>query len=71
MIEERLLRERVRLLEKELETLIEKMDEIAAGLKELEDVKREIKGLKLYIGRAHPDFKKEFPAILQKIFRKT
>lgn len=71
MREERLLQERINLLRKELATLTEKLDEIAVALEEVEDLRREIKGLKLFLGRAHPDFKKEFPGIMQKVFKKT
>lgn len=71
MKEERLLKERFDLLEKELITLVEKLDKIAAALEEIGDLKHEIKGLKLFLGRTYPDFKKEFPAIMQKIFKKT
>lgn len=70
MKEERILKEKFDLIEKELTTLIEKLEEISAALKGIEDLKLEIKGLKLFIGRTHPEFKSQFPEIMQKIFNK-
>lgn len=71
MKEERILKERLDLLEKELMTLTEKLEEINAALKDIEDLKLEIKGLKLFLGRAHPEFKGQFPEIMQKFFAKS
>jgi hypothetical protein len=67
--EERALRERVNLLEKELVMLTEKLEEMRASLKEIEDLKLEIKGLKLFLGRAYPEFKSKFPEIMKKIYK--
>jgi argonaute-like protein implicated in RNA metabolism and viral defense len=66
--EERVLKEKVNLLEKELATLTEKLEEIEAALKEIGDLKIEIKGLKLFLGREHPEFKSQFPGIIKKIY---
>lgn len=68
MKEEKLLKERINLLEKELATLTEKLEEIESALEEIGDLKIEIKGLKLFLGREHPDFKSQFPGILKKIY---
>jgi hypothetical protein len=68
--EERELRERVNLLEKELVMLTEKLEEMSASLKEIEDLELEIKGLKLFLGRAYPEFKSKFPEIMKKIYKK-
>ncbi|MEW6162953.1 MAG: hypothetical protein AB1606_06545 [Nitrospirota bacterium] len=70
MKEERILREKINLLERELITLTEKLEEMSTALKDLEDLRLEMKGLKLFLGRAYPDFKGEFPEIMQKIFKK-
>ncbi|MEW6584350.1 MAG: hypothetical protein AB1442_01925 [Nitrospirota bacterium] len=70
MKEEIVLNEKIKLLERELATLTEKIEILQKALKEVEDMKSEIKGLKLFLGRAHPDFKKEFPEIIEKIFKK-
>jgi prefoldin subunit 5 len=69
--EEIILKERINLIEKELSTLTEKIEAINTALKELEDLKQNIKGLKLFIGRVHPEFKNKFPEIMQKIFKKS
>ncbi len=45
--------ERLNLLEKELDGLTEKLDELD--------------GLKLFLGRVHPEFKKQFPEIIKKL----
>ncbi|MDI6890122.1 MAG: hypothetical protein QMC83_04175 [Thermodesulfovibrionales bacterium] len=70
MKEERILKERINLLEKELVTLTEKLEEISAALKDIEDLKLKMKGLKMFLGRVYPEFKSEFPEIMQKIFKK-
>jgi hypothetical protein len=68
--EERASKERINLLEKELATLTEKLEETSASLKEIEDLKLEIKGLKLFLGRTYPEFKSKFPEIMKKIYKR-
>jgi len=68
--EERIVKDRINLLEKELATLTEKLEEMDTSLKETEDLKLEIKGLKLFLGRAYPEFKSKFPEIMKKIYKK-
>lgn len=70
MKEERLLKEKIDLIEKELITLTEKVEKMSAALKDLEDLKLEVKGLKLFLAREHPEFKGKFPGIMQKIYKK-
>lgn len=70
MKEEKGLRERINLLEKELVILTDKLEETGASLKEVEDLKLEIKGLKLFLGRAYPEFKIKFPEIMKKIYKR-
>lgn len=65
------MREKVRLLEKELETVTEKLESMSKDLKGMEDLKHEIKGLKLFLGRIHPEFKTRFPEIMQKVYKKS
>jgi hypothetical protein len=67
--EEKISKERINLIEKELATLTEKLEEMGASLKEIGDLKFEIKGLKLFLGRVYPDFKSKFPEIMKKIFK--
>ena len=70
MKEERASKERINLLEKELATLTDKLEETSASLKEMEDLKLEIKGLKLFLGRTYPEFKSKFPEIMKKIYKR-
>lgn len=70
MKEEIISKEKFKLLERELETLTEKVEAMNKDLKEIEDLKNEIKGLKLFLGRVHPDFKTRFPEIMQKVYKK-
>ncbi len=67
MKEEKHLNEKIALLERELATLTDELEGMRASLKNLEDLKLEIKGLKLFLGREHPEFKTQFPEIMQKI----
>ncbi len=67
MKEEKYLKERLSLLEKEISTLTEKFDSLVNSFQELEDLKQEVKGIKLFLGRVHPDFKNQFPEILKKL----
>ena len=61
---------RVKLLERELTTLTDKLESINKKLKEIEDLEQEIKGLKLFLGRLHPEFTKKFPEVMQKVYKK-
>jgi len=68
--EERILNEKIKLLEKELTILTEKVEKTGALKKEVEDLKSQIDGLKLFLVRAYPEFKSQFPEIMKKIFNK-
>lgn len=73
MKEEKILKERLNLLEKEISTLTVQIEHInlqIKELKELDDLKNEIKGLKLFLGRSNTEFKNKFPEIMQKIYKK-
>jgi argonaute-like protein implicated in RNA metabolism and viral defense len=65
-----LSREEHGLIQKELATVSEKLDKLSAALKDVGDLKNEIKGLKLFIGRISPSFKKDFPEIMKRITRR-
>ncbi len=62
-----ILQERLTLVEQELKTLTEKVDGLAKAAAEAEYLKEEIRALKVFIGRVHPDFKSQFPEIIKKI----
>jgi len=70
-MEETVLRGKLKLLEKEIETVTEKLESLGKDLKGMEDLKHEIKGLKLFLGRVHPEFKTKFPEIMQKVYKKN
>jgi hypothetical protein len=67
MKEERLVREKTALVEKELATIAECLERMNAALKDAEDLKLEIKGLKLFLGRVYPEFKSQYLEIMKKI----
>jgi len=58
-----------KLLEKELTTLTEQIELMSKKLEEMKDLKNEIKGLKLFLGRVYPEFKTWFPEIMQKVYK--
>lgn len=70
MKEEILMKEKMKLIEKEMGTLTDKLEKLSKDLKEIEDLKCDLKGLKLFLGRVHPDFKTKFPEIMQKVYKK-
>ena len=61
------MKEKFDLIEKELATLTDRVEEISHALREIEDLKIEIKGIKMFLGRMHPEFKIQFPEIMQKL----
>lgn len=71
MKEEIVLKERIRLMEKEIATLTDKLESTEKSLREVGEIINELKALKLFLGRAFPDFKTKYPEIVQKVFRKT
>ncbi len=70
MKEEIALKEKIRLLEKEIDTLADTVEAMTKNLREIDDLRNEIKGLKLFFGRVHPEFKSKFPEIMQKLYKK-
>ena len=70
MKEESISQEGFNLIQKELITLTEKLDKMSISLKDMEDLKLEIKGLKVFLGRVHPDFSKQFSEIMKKVIKK-
>jgi hypothetical protein len=65
------LEEKSNLIEKEVATLAGQVEELTACLREFEDMRLEIAGLKLFLGREYPGFKSEFPGLVQKVAKKT
>lgn len=62
-----ILQEKQTLLEQELKTLTDKAAQLEKALREMDDLKLEIKALKVFLGRLHPEFKSQFPEILKKV----
>ena len=71
MKKEIMTHDKTKLLEKELVTLIEKLETMHKDLQEVKDLKNEIKGLKLFLGRVYPEFKTWYPEIMQKVYKKS
>ncbi len=67
MKEEKDLKEKTALIEKELATVTESLERLCTALKDVEELKLEIKGLKLFLGRMHPEFKNQYLEIMRKI----
>ncbi len=67
MADDKSLKDKIALLEKEVVTVTERLDAANSKLTEVDDIKLELKGLKLFMGRVHPDFKSDFPEIVRKI----
>ncbi|HAK88521.1 MAG: hypothetical protein A2077_05285 [Nitrospirae bacterium GWC2_46_6] len=61
------LQERLSLMDQELKTLADKAIKLELSLKEVDDLKLEIRGLKVFLGRVHPEFKAQFPDIVKKL----
>ncbi len=62
-----ILQERLALIERELKSVTDKLDTLEHSLKSIDDIKGEIKGLKVFLGRVHPEFKSQFPQIRAKL----
>ncbi|NOY39503.1 MAG: hypothetical protein GXO95_04595 [Nitrospirae bacterium] len=67
MKEERELSEKINLLEKEIQTLVSEIQRLDTVAAEVADVKLELKGIKLFLGRKHPDLKDQLPEIVRKL----
>ncbi len=70
MKEEGMSQEDFNLIQKELVTLTEKLEKMSISLKDMDDLRLEIKGLKVFLSRVHPDFSKQFSGIIRKVINK-
>jgi hypothetical protein len=61
------LQEKLALLDRELVTLTEKVGRLETSLKGFADIDKEIKALKIFLGRVHGEFKSDFPEITKKL----
>ena len=67
MKEEIINKDAIELQQKEIATLTEKISECEKSLKKMEDMESELKALKLFLGRHYPEFKKEYPELIEKV----
>ena len=67
MKEEIVVKEAIGLLQQEIATLTEKLSAFEKVLGNMEDIESELKAMKLFLGRRYPEFKKEYPEIIEKI----
>ncbi|NTU43375.1 MAG: hypothetical protein HGA78_10105 [Nitrospirales bacterium] len=61
------LQEKTVLLEQEIKTLTEKVGLLESRLREFGDIETELKGLKIFLGRIHPELMTQLPEIIQKV----
>ena len=61
------LQERLRMLEKGMEILEEDFQRLKRMDQTLKEIQGELKGLKIYLSRIHPEFTYEFPSIMKKV----
>lgn len=61
------LKERVIHLERGVRLLGDDLEGIMKIKGAIEDIKAEIKALKIYLGRVNPDFKSQYPEIVKKL----
>ncbi len=67
MKEEIAIKERLKLMEQELVTIVDKLSEIEKQFDNIKDLKEDLKAIKLFLSREYPDFKSTFPELLRKI----
>lgn len=61
------LREKIKHIERGLNLLGDELENVKRLKREIEDIKAEIKALKIYLGRVNPDFKSQYPEIVKKL----
>lgn len=66
MKEEIILKDNLKLIEKELETITERLTKLEREMEALDELKKEIKAIKLYLSKRYPEFKKEYLDIIKK-----
>jgi len=70
MKEEKIVNDRLKLIEKELSTISEAFERIEKSLASVEELKEEMKALKVCLGKLEPRFKDEFLAAMKKVTKK-
>lgn len=67
MKEEIAIKEKLKLTEQELNTVVDKLQELESKIADLAEANSEIKAIKMYLARVYPDFKKEFADVCRKL----
>lgn len=67
MKENKVLQDKLNILELEISTLAGELEKAGKLFAELEEIKSEIRALKVFIARNYPEFKKEFPDIVSRV----
>jgi len=62
--------ENLHIIKQGLITVTEKLENLCIAEKDILDLKLELKGLKLFLGRVHPEFKDQFPNIMKKMVKR-
>ncbi|MEJ2314615.1 MAG: hypothetical protein P8Y85_07535 [Nitrospirota bacterium] len=70
MREEKIVQERLKLIERELSTLSEALDRLERKVSDLGDLRDEIKALKMCLVKLQPAFKDEFLEAMKKVTEK-
>ena len=61
------LKESINHIERGLRLIDEELEKVKKMKVEIEDIKAEIKALKIFLSRGNPDFKKQYPEIVKKL----
>ncbi len=64
------LKDQLALIEKEIRMIAEELDAIRHSAGQTEDITVELKAIKVFLGRIHPEFKEQFPEIVKKVRRR-
>jgi len=67
MKEEIAIKEKLKLTEQELKTVVDKLQELESKIAELAQANSEIKAIKMYLARLNPEFKKEYAEVCKKL----
>lgn len=66
-MKESALKEKLDIIEGEINTLADKIEDLDNLEKTIKDIQIEMKGLKVFLSRVNPEFKKQFPEIIKKL----
>lgn len=61
------VKEKINHLERGLRLIDEELEGIKKLREDINDIKAEIKAIKIFLGRVNPDFKSQYPEIVKKL----